>query len=109
MGPLGLPLLAGAVVPGGGGDHVGVTTLQNVADGDPLGATLLSGAGFVLGRGGGQVGEITLQDMTDSGVCRLRGGDPLGAPVLGGTLVLDRGGGHDGETKLTFTGEILGT
>ena len=37
------------------------------------------------------------------------GGDTLGTPVLGVALVPDRGGGHDGETRLTFTEEIFGT
>ena len=85
-----------------------------MADGDPLGASLLAGAGDVLGRGGGQVGGATFQDMAGGGVrhlndgrARLHGGDPLGASVLGGAIVLDRGDGHDGATKLTFTGEIL--
>ena len=87
------------------GDHSAAT---RVADGDPLGATLLAGAGVVLGRG--QVGETTFQDMAGGGVrplhggrACLHGGDPRGAHELVVAPVLDRGGGHDGETKLTFT------
>ena len=90
------------------------TTLPNVVDGVPLGATLLAGAVVVLGRGSGQGGGTMLQDMAGGFVCRLHGGreclcggDPLGAPVLVGALVVDRSGGHDGETKLHFHFRVL--
>ena len=48
--------------------------------------------------------------MTGRGVHRLHGGDSPGASVLPGAVVLDRGGGHDGEeTKLHFHFRVLGT
>ena len=36
-------------------------------------------------------------------------GDPLVAAVLVEAVVLDRGGSHDGETKLHFQIRVLGT